>query len=69
VGKALYSECEPTQFKSGTVNDSGGKWHGRFEKTFPTVDEIRQGMRDNNNNTHHYLNRDTVLALLESVSG
>lgn len=30
-GKALCSECTPTEFEDGSKSD-GGKWHGRFPK-------------------------------------
>ncbi len=31
-GKALCSECTPTEFKDGSPSGTG-KWHGKFPKT------------------------------------
>lgn len=42
-GKALCSECAPTHFKGGEVNERGGKWHGRFEKTKATKADRKSG--------------------------
>lgn len=42
-GKALCSECSPTEFKSGEKYDRGGKWHGRFPKEKPKVEGLEKG--------------------------
>lgn len=31
-GKALCSECMPTEFSDGSKLHEGGKWHGKFPK-------------------------------------
>jgi ribonuclease PH len=41
------------------VNGDGGKWHGKFEKFYPSLEEIQGGRM------HDFINRDTVLKLLE----
>lgn len=44
-GKALCSECAPLFFKSGNkAFKSTGKWHDRFEKKWPTEEDIESGM-------------------------
>ena len=42
-GKALCSECMPTTYSDGSTARKGGAWHGKFEKSFPTEDEIKNG--------------------------
>lgn len=39
-GKALCSECTPSEFRDGSHNPRGGKWHGRFEKEIATIEAI-----------------------------
>ena len=56
-GKALCSECEPTHYKDGSVNSDGGKWHGKFTKAFPTIEEIRTDC------PHAYINKDRILEI------
>jgi len=51
LGQALCSECDE------------GEWHGRFEKTFPTIEQIKSGEGD----AYHYLNRDKVLKILVNI--
>lgn len=43
--KALCSECSPSEYSDGSLREKGGKWHGRFEKRFPTPDEIRESLK------------------------
>lgn len=31
-GKALCSECTPTKYSDGSLNEDGGKWHNKFPK-------------------------------------
>lgn len=35
-GKGLCSECTPTEFADGSLNDMGGTWHGQFPKRVAT---------------------------------
>lgn len=47
-GKALCSECTPTEYIDGSKNEDGGKWHGRFEKRFPTPGQVREALKKYN---------------------
>lgn len=42
LGKALCSECTPTEFYDGSKCDKGGKWHGRFPKETATPELIEK---------------------------
>lgn len=33
-GLLLCSACGPTHHRGGSPTENGGKWHGRFERTF-----------------------------------
>lgn len=42
----LCSECEPTEYRDGSKNTRGGKWHGRFPKEIATTERIDQMGRE-----------------------
>ena len=39
-GKALCSQCSPTEYSDGSLNSDGGKWHGLFTRTIATPEVL-----------------------------
>lgn len=44
-GKALCSECTPSEYRDGSKKTNGGIWHGKFPKVIAT-EEIVLGYKD-----------------------
>jgi len=48
-GKALCSQCAPAEYRDGSENKYGGKWHGKFPRVIATEEILldhKDGTRD-----------------------